>query len=129
VKTPTLSYVNDTSSQISYSSAWYYSSGRSVPDYQTDVHAVASTGATATFTFTGVSVAFLTEYYGDEGAFSVSLDGGAPTILTGYTSGARVCQVTAWSASGLVNGPHTVTVTALSNSFTLVDAFQIGTVS
>jgi hypothetical protein len=127
VKPPVLSYINNDSPQISYNGFWGNQSNRNLGDYNNDVAVTSSPGSFATLAFTGVSVAFLTETYSDEGQIIVSVDG-KPGVPVSTLSTVRYSQVPVFSVSGLTNGPHTITVTA-AGGFLIVDAFQIGTVS
>ncbi|MDQ5849992.1 MAG: hypothetical protein M3544_13630, partial [Pseudomonadota bacterium] len=93
--------------------------------------AVATTdtaGARATFSFTGTSVSWIgcqknscggrARIYLD-GAFVREVNNWRPVPIEGY-------QHTIFRADGLTNGPHTLTIEAItSGSYIVVDAFDV----
>ena len=73
---------NDNSSQVSYTGSWGYSIGQSwnnsppyPGDYNDDEHASNTPGSTASFTFTGTSVEWITSLDSTKGEADVYIDG------------------------------------------------------
>jgi hypothetical protein len=96
-----------------------------VGDYQDAVHYATADGASATLTFTGTSVGFVTETNSDEGAVTVTLDGVSKgTVSAAATS--RHAQQTVYSAVGLPSATHTLRLTKAGGGYLLVDGFDIG---
>jgi len=128
--------VNDTDPSVSYSSGWTYSTGLS-GYYDGDAHYSGATGATATLTFTGTTVAWIGADNTDHGRADVVIcdaagaNCGAITTVDTYAS-ASVPQVVLFSASSLSTGTHTLRITVRSDSsgsghYTDIDAFQFST--
>jgi serine protease len=75
------------------------------------VRATGHIGRTATFTFSGSSVAFVSTLSPRRGIATIQIDGGAPqTIDLYHASPAKMAHV-AWASGLLTDGPHTVVVT------------------
>jgi len=74
-----------------------------------------TTNGTATFAFEGTGIAIVYAKWGNRGIAAVSVDGGPETMVDMYAPGSgdpatvQTQQVTQ-IASGLTNGPHTVTI-------------------
>ena len=90
-----------------------------------------TTGDTVTVRFTGTAVDYITNKDTSYGIASVSLDGGAPVDVDLYSATPNVSQSRVWSAKGLANTEHTLTITcsgrknaASSGYFTGLDAID-----
>ena len=116
--------VNDSSSAITYSGTWNYSSGRGFGDYNNDVHYTNTNGASASYTFTGKSIAFITEKYSDEGNVAVYIDGTLVTTVSASNS-TRQAQQTLYTKTWTTSGSHTIKVVKTSGTNMLVDAFKV----
>lgn len=95
----------------------------------------------ATFSFNGTGVKYIAAKWYNRGHASVSVDGGAATIVDLYAPGVAgdtstvSYQQEVFSATGLSNGPHTLTVTwdnshnaaATAPYLITVDAFDVTT--
>lgn len=120
--------VNDNSSAITYAGTTWSSAGcRGLGDFDDDVHQTTTDGESATLTFTGTGVSFITEMYSDEGDLAISIDGGGESTVN-TNSATRKAQQTVFSVSALTNGTHTITVTKVSGQVMVIDAFTVTTV-
>ncbi|MFD8527808.1 hypothetical protein ACFV0L_10410 [Streptosporangium canum] len=119
--------VNNHDPRIFYTNgSWAYSGGRALGDYMDDVHHTQSLGATATFTFRGTEISYITENQSDMGQVDVYLDGVHQTTVNCYTSGPRQAQVVMWRRTNLPLGTHTIKlVNKSANKYFLVDAFEV----
>ncbi|MDB5083713.1 MAG: hypothetical protein JWN30_599 [Bacilli bacterium] len=115
--------VNDSDSSISYSSGWNYSSNRGVGDYNNDVHYTAASGNSASFTFFGKSVEYVTEENTDEGNVDVYIDGVLDQTVNCYNA-ARVAQQAVYSKSWSTPGTHTIKIVQNSGHYMVLDAFN-----
>jgi hypothetical protein len=88
------------------------------------VHYTQQDGASATITFTGTGIDFLTETNSDEGDVGITLDGVAQPTASANTA-QRQTRFPLYSVSGLAAGQHTLTVTKLSGTYLLVDGFTL----
>jgi len=117
--------VNDTDASVAYTGrSWGYSPGRRVGDFQDDVHYAIVNGDSATYTFTGVSVSYVTETNQDEGQVDIYLDGVFQATVSCF-SATRRTQQTPWSKAGLSNGSHTLKLVKHDGMYMLVDVFSI----
>jgi len=114
--------VDDDDLRIGYLGSWSSSGSRGLGDLDNGVHYTQQNGASATITFTGTGISFLTETNSDEGDVGITLDGVAQPTVSAY-SAVRQVQDKLYSVSGLAAGQHTLTVTKLSGSYLLVDGF------
>jgi hypothetical protein len=120
--------VNDTSLRVSYD-GW---AGVSRPSASGGGYRVTSTpNATATLTFGGTSIRWLTSTGPNQGQASIAIDAGPAVVVDNYSA------VRSWkvgrSFTGLAAGVHTITVTVLGTSNPLSagtavinDAFVVG---
>jgi Carbohydrate esterase 2 N-terminal len=98
----------------SYTGAWTtgtcncYSGG-------TDKFTQAS-GASASFTFTGSRIQFVSEQSATRGSFRVYLDGQAQTTVSNYNATATNNAVVVWSHTFPTSGKHTLKVVNLATS-------------
>jgi hypothetical protein len=122
---------NDTASTISYSAGWTYTAVSGY--YSSDAHYANAAGATATFSFTGTTIAIIGGKNTGHGRADVKICNGSGASCTANTtidtySATTILQQTIFSASGLAAGAHQVIVTLRSDTsgtgyFTDVDAF------
>jgi len=126
--TPTSSgnLTNDTATGIAYTGSWSYSSGRGYGDYQDDVHYTTTNNDSASFTFTGTGVDFLSEKNSDEGNVEVFIDNVDKGSFNANAATRSVQQVI-YSITGLTSGSHTIKVVKTSGTYMLVDAFNVHT--
>ncbi|MEY9947432.1 hypothetical protein [Kitasatospora sp. GAS1066B] len=116
---------NDTAPAISYAgSSWGYAGGRGDGDYGDDVHYATADGDSASVTFVGTGISFVTETAPDEGQIAVSLDGAAQGSVNAVTT-TRQAQQTLYSVGNLAPGRHTLTLTKAGGSYLVVDRFDV----
>lgn len=107
---------DDSSPQITYSGSWISGTFDSVgSDYFDNgtVHYTDTTGASATFRFTGSMIEWIGSTNHNHGYASVSIDGEPAVMVDGYSS-QWVHQVTLFQRTGLSPGRHTITITLSS---------------
>jgi Divergent InlB B-repeat domain len=87
--------------------------------------------ASATVTFTGTAIDWITGTGAGFGKASVSIDGGTPVIVDMYSSGAK-WQQTVFSSGPLAAGPHTMVIQLLgtknasaTGTKVMIDAFNL----
>jgi hypothetical protein len=123
--TTTYSLVNDADGSVQYSRGeWSYAYIGQDGYYKGDSHYTNKPGASATFTFTGNSVEYVTRKTAGGNTVAISLDGGAPVTVSRH-SATPTANLAVWSASGLSEGQHRVTITNLSG-VALIDGFRVG---
>lgn len=94
---------------FTYSAGWGSTTG--VPDmYAGTARWSATSGSTASFTFSGTSAELYAVRDSDQGQMDVTVDGGAPVRVDNYAP-ARTGSALRWSSGPLAPGAHTVTVT------------------
>jgi hypothetical protein len=116
--------VNDTDTGIVYTGTWSYSANRNHGDYQNDVHDSKINGDSASYTFTGTGISYVTETNTDEGNISFYLDGVFQRTVSCLSS-TRVAQVAVFSASGLASGSHTLKAVKVDGTYMLLDALIV----
>ena len=116
--------VNDDSPQILYTGNWVRYGNRPVPAAHDDVHATMENGATATLSFTGHAIDFITETYTDVGDVAVSIDGKLVKTISPATP-ERKGQQTVFHYEWKQDGPHTIKVEKKSGKYLLLDAFRV----
>jgi hypothetical protein len=116
--------VDDDDLRIGYLGSWSSSGSRGLGDLDNGVHYTQQNGASATITFTGTGIGFLTETNSDEGDVGITLDGVAQPTVSADTAQRQV-RYRLYSVSGLAAGQHTLTVTKLSGTYFLVDGFTL----
>jgi hypothetical protein len=122
--TPPGEVVDDDDLRVSYSGSWSSSGSRGLGDLNDGVHYTQQKDASATITFTGTGISFLTETNSDEGDIGITLDGVPKGTVSANTSERHVRQKL-YTTSGLSAGRHTLTVTKLSGTYFLVDGFTL----
>ncbi|WP_104082532.1 right-handed parallel beta-helix repeat-containing protein [Cryobacterium sp. Y11] len=132
VATPAKSVVDSSSPKISYSGKWRTT--RNVADRGGSVRFQFTAGS-ASFTFQGTSVAYLTRTTQSAGTSTVSIDGTVVATVNGY-SATTVHKKTAFSTTSLPQGTHTITISRTgkkdarsSGTNSIVDAFVVNATS
>jgi hypothetical protein len=118
------SSVDDDDLRVAYHGSWSSSGSRGMGDLHDGVHYTQSNGASATVTFTGTGISFLTETNADEGDIAVTLDGASQGTVSASTP-QRQAQRALYTATGLPAGSHTLTLTKLTGGYSLVDGFTL----
>jgi Carbohydrate esterase 2 N-terminal len=116
--------LDDDDLRIGYLGSWSSSGSRNLGDLDNGVHYTQQDGASATITFTGTGIDFLTETNSDEGDVGITLDGVAQSTVSANTA-QRQTRFPLYSVSGLTAGQHTLTVTKLGGTYLLVDGFTL----
>jgi hypothetical protein len=118
---------NDSAATISYTgSGWTYSGGRGQGDFGDDVHFSNSSGATATFGFTGAGVSWLAQRSNSTGPVEVYIDGIDEGTVTPKTSTSPYpAQQVDYSITGLAAGNHTIKIVNNAANLLTVDAFTV----
>jgi len=116
--------IDDDDLRIAYTGSWSSSGSRTYGDLENGVHYTQQDGDSASITFTGTGISFLTETNSDEGDVAVTLDGVAKGTFSANTA-QRQAQVPVYAVTGLAAGRHTLTVSKLSGSYFLVDGFKV----
>lgn len=102
--------INDDDDSILYIGTW--TTAVDANDYNGSRQYTSVSGANATCTFYGTGVAWYGAMNSGQGIASVSIDGGTPTTVDLYKSGATANQVQFYTISGLPLGYHTIQVSA-----------------
>ncbi len=122
--TPPGKVLDDDDLRISYAGSWSSSGSRTYGDLENGVHYTQQDGASASITFTGTGISFLTETNSDEGDIGVTLDGADKGTVSANTA-QRQTQFPVYSVTGLAAGRHTLTVSKKSGTYFLVDGFRV----
>lgn len=77
---------------------------------------VMAPGATLTFSFSGRALSVLYTQGAGTGTFTVTIDGGAATLITPATSGAATSHTGVSTITGLSAGSHTAIITAVATT-------------
>jgi alpha-L-fucosidase 2 len=115
--------VNDTS--LTYDANWFQTTARGYGDYNDDTHHSNTVGATASYTFTGTGVEYLSERFSDMGNVDVYIDNVLQANVNLNASGARQAQQVVYSKTGLAAGSHTIRIVNKSTSVGMIDALRI----
>lgn len=121
---PTLELVDDTDPKIQYEGAWSASSGRKLGDLNDTVHFARTSGASATYAFTGKGIEVLMETNKDEGTVEVSIDGAVAKNIDCKTETRGVQQVM-FSQDWPEEAPHVIKVESVSGGFIVLDGFKV----
>ncbi|MFF3566013.1 hypothetical protein ACFYXS_38905 [Streptomyces sp. NPDC002574] len=116
--------VDDDDLRVAYTGSWSSSGSRGDGDLDNGVHYTQQDGATATLSFTGTGISFLTETNSDEGDIGITLDEASKGTVSA-NSPQRHAQQSVYTVSGLPAGPHTLTLTKVSGAYLLVDGFTL----
>ena len=124
--TPTL--IGAASGDIAYEGAWH--STASALDQSASIRYLSSAGS-ASYTFTGTSVGWVTRLTSSSGISTVSIDGAVVATFDGYAATTAYRKL-AYGTDSLAPGTHTITVTrtgqknpASTGTNTIVDAFAV----
>ncbi|WP_329100375.1 carbohydrate-binding protein [Micromonospora sp. NBC_01699] len=110
---------------LTYDANWHLTNARGYGDYNDDTHHTNTVGATASYTFTGTGVEYLSERNGDMGNVDVYIDNVFQANVNLYVSGARQAQAVVYSKTGLTNGSHTIRIVNKATAVGMVDALRI----
>ena len=136
----TISHLQDTDPNAAFSGGWTKSaegfpwSGSGVsnfPELPVTAQETTAAGATVTLPFRGTAISWVGYTGPDGGIATVQIDGGAPTQVDTYSATAKY-QPVVFTAGGLSDANHTLTITATgqknaasTNSRIVVDAFDV----
>jgi Right handed beta helix region len=116
------------SSAISYDGAW--KSTTSPADQSGEVRFLSSAGS-ASYSFTGTSVGWITRLTSSSGISTVSIDGAVVATFDGYAAN-TAHRTPAYGINTLAPGKHTITITrtgkknpASTGTNTIIDAFAV----
>ncbi len=115
--------VNNDGSEIIYNGKWGYSGNRNAGDFNNDVQYTSTNGDSATIAFVGTGIKLYMPTNSDYGNFDVSIDG----VFQGSFSAVNptyMPQVTTFSKTGLMSGPHTLTITKTSGNYMQLDYYK-----
>jgi beta-galactosidase GanA len=128
---------DDTSPNLAYSGSWSHVSDQPYTggDYQNTESFSDTTGDSVSVTFTGTAVQWIAATANNHGIADVSLDGKQVATVDGYSPATNFQQVE-YSASGLADTTHTLTITvsgqknpASGGTYVSVDAINLPTVA
>jgi Big-like domain-containing protein len=130
VPAPAVSRLQETDPDVTYTAGWSLGVDTSRA-WSAGFAAVSSTsGAQATFTFTGTSISWIGARGPQTGIASVSLDGVMTTVDTYFPT--EQIQQTVFTATGLADASHTLTIAvtgqqnpASQGALVVVDAFEV----
>jgi len=91
-------------------------------DLHDDVHFTTANGDSASFSFTGTGVSWVTATAPDQGSAEIRIDGKLVKTVD-LASASRLTGQKVFTTSGLKNGTHTITVTKKSGDVLRHDAF------
>jgi beta-galactosidase GanA len=110
---------DDTSSALTYNGTWFHAStsnsNYTSGDYDQTESWSATTGSSVSLTFTGTAVQWIGPKNTNGGIAAVSVDGAAATDVDTYDSSGKETQQVLFTASGLSDGTHTLTITVTGN--------------
>ena len=126
----TTTRVEDSDPAVVYAGTWIVPNDASLSGGS--AHESFTANSTATFTFTGTGVTWISYTCGcTAGISEVSVDGGAPTQVDTYSANPQP-QAAVFSVSNLPRGTHTIKITVTGNmdpagnsAYVLVDAFDV----
>ena len=103
-------YIRDTDTDIIYDGAWEYSRWeRNSGDYEGDMHQSEAFGASVTYTFTGVGIAWLTPCSPMQREVKIWLDGEYQGVYSAYASSYEAQQMR-FRSTELQYGTHTIRI-------------------
>ena len=136
----TVSHLQDTDPNANFSAGWTKSaqgfpwSGGGVsnfPELPVTAQETTTAGATVTLPFRGTGISWVGYTGPDGGIANVQVDGGAPTQVDTYSPSAKY-QPVVFTAAGLADANHTLTITATgqknaasSSTRIVVDAWEV----
>jgi hypothetical protein len=113
------------STAMTFSGQWQYFGSRGFGDYGDDVNGTWAAGVSASYTFTGTGVDYLSEVNPDQGTVEVYLDGKHEATVDLKGGPPRKAQQVVFSRSGLSAGKHTVKIVNTGVSLGMIDALRI----
>lgn len=122
---PTSAIADDDDLRVAYTGSWASSGSRDLGDLDDGVHYSTTNGDSATITFRGTSITFLSETNSDEGTIGITLDGVSKGTVNADAP-TRAAQQHLFTATGLNPGKHTLTVRKISGTYLVVDGFMLG---
>jgi len=143
VPAPVVSHLQETDPDVAFTGVWAQADDRfgwsggglaTVPDPPVGGARVSETnGAKVTLTFRGTAVSWVGYRGRDAGQANVQVDNGAAVMVDLYSPADKV-QATVFTATGLADVGHTLTITALGTHYiastgakVVVDAFDVRT--
>jgi len=121
---PPAAVADDDDLRVAYTGSWSSNGSRGLGDLDDGVHHTTTNGDSATITFTGTGITYLSETNSDEGTVGITLDGVAQGTVNANTP-TRFAQQHLFTRTGLAPGTHTLTVTKISGTYLLVDGYLI----
>jgi beta-galactosidase GanA len=129
---------DDANPALVYSGTWTHAntsnSNYTVGDYDNTESWSQTTGSSMSLTFTGTAVQWIGPKNTNGGIAAVSIDGGTPTDVDTYDAYGKEFQQVLFTASGLTDGTHTITITvtgtqnpASSADTVVIDAINVPT--
>lgn len=118
----TAQVIDDSASSLTYTGSWQSSDPGGC--YDNTCHNIQSSGATVSVPFSGTGITWNSILGSDQGHASVSVDGGAAQAVSLVQSD-RSVGVPAYTAQGLSNGNHTLTITTTDSNWVSVDSFIV----
>ncbi len=114
--------INDTDNGITYNGGWYsWNAGSGNGYYNDDFHATRNDGDSASYTFTGTGISYMSSICGDRGNVDVYIDGNYQTTVNAYASTCAQQQVL-YSTTGLTSGQHTLKLVKHGGQYMVLDA-------
>lgn len=116
--------INDSDPAIVYSGTWTAGGGRKSGDYENDVHHTGANGDSASYSFTGCAIEYVTELNNDQGEVNIYLDGvlvktvdcNAPQLKS---------QQSIFAQTWEKEEPHVIKIEKKSGRVMLLDAFRV----
>ena len=118
------SFLNDTTSGITYSGTWTYSTNRGDGDFQNDEHSTMANADSFGYTFTGAGIRVIGETNSAGGTDEVYVDGVDRGSISTISQN-RLAQQVLYSLSGLSSGTHTIKVVKTSGGYFELDALAV----
>jgi hypothetical protein len=101
-----------------------------VNDLGNDVHATTQNGDSASYTFNGNGISYLSERSDGYGTLQVTIDGVVQAVVDANAPGVHnQGGQTLYSIGGLPSGKHTLTLQKTGGAYLLVDRFDVQTSS
>jgi beta-galactosidase GanA len=110
---------DDANPALAYSGTWTHAnasnSNYTNGDYDSTESWSQTTGSSMTVTFTGTAVQWIGAKNNNGGIAAVSIDGGTATDVDTYSAAGKEYQQVLFTASGLTDKQHTLTITVTGN--------------
>jgi hypothetical protein len=118
----TAQVIDDGDTAVTYTGSWQNSNPGSCYNYT--CHNVHAAGASATVAFSGTGITWNSIVASDQGQASVSIDGGTPQTVS-LVQPDRSVGEPVFTARGLSNTNHTLTITTTNTNWVSVDSFIV----